>query len=209
MITDIDCYRHCPWKVASARHNNHTDVKWLSRCPKLPATQLYVQQLIQVAIKSKQQRSASLAFVRGIHRWPMDSPKKVPVKRYALPCDVVLMIDIVPGWAFKHPYELLNLRAHKFPRVYKSSICSICQCIGKIFCVEFQSHPFNSTQISRHTWEDMHFILRWKLQSSQFVRVFETVPHLPNYTCVTRPQIDRLLSRNEDINICKVNLIMK
>ena len=33
------------------------------------------------AYQRKHQTSASLAFVRGIHRWPMDSPHKGPVTR--------------------------------------------------------------------------------------------------------------------------------
>ena len=38
------------------------------------------------------QSSSSLAFVRGIHRWPMDSPHKGPVTRKMFPFDDVIMI---------------------------------------------------------------------------------------------------------------------
>ena len=37
------------------------------------------------------QRSASLAFVRGVHRWPMDSPHKGPGTRKMFPFDDVNM----------------------------------------------------------------------------------------------------------------------
>ena len=37
----------------------------------------------------KHQRSASLAFVRGIHRWPVNSPHKWPVSRKMFPFDDV------------------------------------------------------------------------------------------------------------------------
>ena len=37
----------------------------------------------------KHQSSASLAFVRGIHRWPLVSPYKGPVARKMFPCDDV------------------------------------------------------------------------------------------------------------------------
>ena len=40
----------------------------------------------------KHQRSSSLAFVREIHRWPMDSPHKGPVTRKMLPFDDVIMV---------------------------------------------------------------------------------------------------------------------
>ena len=39
----------------------------------------------------KHQSSASLAFVWGIHRWPMNSPHKGPVTRKIFPFDNVIM----------------------------------------------------------------------------------------------------------------------
>ena len=39
----------------------------------------------------KHQSSASLAFVRGIHRWPVNSPYKGPVTRKMFPFDDVIM----------------------------------------------------------------------------------------------------------------------
>ena len=39
------------------------------------------------------QRSASLAFVRGIHRWPVNSPHKWPVTRKMFPFDDVIMLQ--------------------------------------------------------------------------------------------------------------------
>ena len=38
------------------------------------------------------QSSASLAFVWGIHRWPLNSPHKGPVTRKMLPFDNVIMV---------------------------------------------------------------------------------------------------------------------
>ena len=40
----------------------------------------------------KDQSSASLAFVRGIHRWPVNSQHKGPVTRKMLPCDDFIMM---------------------------------------------------------------------------------------------------------------------
>ena len=39
------------------------------------------------------QNSASLAFVRGIHRWPVDSPYKGPVTQKMFPFDDVIMAE--------------------------------------------------------------------------------------------------------------------
>ena len=43
------------------------------------------------ADQRKHQSSASLAFVRGIHRWPANSPHKWPVTRKMFPFDDVIM----------------------------------------------------------------------------------------------------------------------
>ena len=42
----------------------------------------------------KHQGSASLAFVRGIHRWPVNSPHKGPVTRKMFPFDDVIMLSV-------------------------------------------------------------------------------------------------------------------
>ena len=43
------------------------------------------------ADQRKHQSSASLAFVRGIHRWPVNSPHKWPITRKMFPFDEVIM----------------------------------------------------------------------------------------------------------------------
>ena len=43
----------------------------------------------------KHQSSASLAFVRGIHRWPVNSPHKGPVTRKMFPVDDVVMKCVI------------------------------------------------------------------------------------------------------------------
>ena len=68
----------------------------------------------------KHQRSASLAFVRGIHWWPVNSPHKGPVTRKMFPFDGVIMIssqrpasrpvrekDLRYGW--KYPFSFVGL----------------------------------------------------------------------------------------------------
>ena len=46
-----------------------------------------------VADQRKHQSSASLAFLRGIHRWPVNSPHKGPVTRKMFPFDDVIMLS--------------------------------------------------------------------------------------------------------------------
>ena len=48
--------------------------------------------VFSVADQRKHQSSASLAFVRGIHRWPVNSPQNGPVTRKMFPFHDVIMI---------------------------------------------------------------------------------------------------------------------
>ena len=45
--------------------------------------------------KKKHQSSVPLAFVQGIHRWPVNSPHKWPVTRKMFPFDDVIMDDVL------------------------------------------------------------------------------------------------------------------
>ena len=47
------------------------------------------------ADQRKHQSSVSLAFVQGIHRWPVNSPHKGPVTREMFPFDDVIMFTSV------------------------------------------------------------------------------------------------------------------
>ena len=68
------------------------------------------------------------------------------------------------GGRFKNAYELLNLRALKISMLYKNRTF---QCMGKIFCVEFQRVPLKfHTKYLTHTLKDVDFIQRWKFKSS-------------------------------------------
>ena len=81
-----------------------------------------------------------------------------------MPCMVMWDVcQYVRGY-FKNTYELLNLRALKFSPVDKIYIF---QCMGKIFCVEFQRYPlkFHSKYFT-HTLKDIDIIHRWKFKSS-------------------------------------------
>ena len=62
----------------------------------------------------------------------------------------------VLGGRFKNAFELLNLRALKISMSYKNHIF---QCMGKIFCVEFQRVPLKfHTKYLTHTLKDVDFI---------------------------------------------------
>ena len=70
------------------------------------ASRLFAQLFAQ---QRKHQSSASLAFVRGIHRWPVDSPHKGPVTQM-FPFDDVIMhtldLSLLSAWIWpSYPYS--------------------------------------------------------------------------------------------------------
>ena len=60
------------------------------------------------ADQRKHQGSASLAFVRGIHRWPVNSPHKGPVTRKMFPFDDTIMGIIKIGSRSKHHQPVVH-----------------------------------------------------------------------------------------------------
>ena len=71
-----------------------------------------------------------------------------------------------PGGHFKNLYKLVNLRALKFSTWYKNRIF---QCVGKIFCVEFQSSLWNSTQnILPIHWKMYSLLISENFQAPRF-----------------------------------------
>ena len=64
---------------------------------KSPASRLFTQPFIQGTDQRKRQSSSSLAFVRGIHRWPVNSPRKRTATRKRFPFDDIIMTSTFTG----------------------------------------------------------------------------------------------------------------
>ena len=90
-----------------------------------------------------------------------------PTVSFRISIFVIGTIKIKPLRArgrFKNTYELLNQRALKFSYVNKIHIF---QCMGKIFCVEFQRYPLKfHTKYLTHALKDMIFMQFWNFKSS-------------------------------------------
>ena len=68
------------------------------------------------------------------------------------------------GEQLKNAYELLKQRTLKISVLYKNHIF---QCMGKIFCVEFQRVPLKfHPKYLTHTLKDVDFINSRKFKSS-------------------------------------------
>ena len=67
---------------------------------KSPAWRLFTQPFIQEADQRKHPSSVSLAFVRGIHQWPMNSPHRGPITRKMFQFDNIIMRKVVSMYSF-------------------------------------------------------------------------------------------------------------
>ena len=88
------------------------------------ATSLTVEAVYSGADQRKHQSSASLAFVRGIHRWPVNSSHKCPVTRKMFPLDDVIMrwLSMSANWVSIASCNGLSASSH-----YLNQFCR-CQC---------------------------------------------------------------------------------
>ena len=93
------------------------------------------------AAQRKHQSFASLAFVRGIHRWPVNSPQKGPVTRKRLPFDDVIMAgdvweDSTSGGCFTNVSRALqnilsNFGYRRNRTSYANFKLTLCTCATK------------------------------------------------------------------------------
>ena len=71
---------------------HYNDVIIGAMASQITSLTIFYQTVYTGADQRTHQSSASLAFVRGIHRWPVNSPQKGPVTRKMLPFDDVIMV---------------------------------------------------------------------------------------------------------------------
>ena len=88
------CDRPCFLLVPSAdpRPTHYADVIMSTMASQITSVLTVYWTVCSSPDQRKHQSSASLAFVRGIHRWPVNSPHKWPVTRKMFPFDDVVML---------------------------------------------------------------------------------------------------------------------
>ena len=79
------------------KHNN--DVMMGAIASQITSLTIIYSTVYSDADQRKHQSSASLAFVRGIHRGPVNSPYKWPVTRKMFPFDDVIMESLMDIWS--------------------------------------------------------------------------------------------------------------
>ena len=83
------------------RPRHYNDVIMSSLASQITSLTIVYSIVYSSADQRKHQSSASLAFVRGIHRGPVNSPHKGPVTRKMFPFDDVIMVDTETGISYE------------------------------------------------------------------------------------------------------------
>ena len=91
-------------RAVSALH--HSDVIMGVIASKITSLSIVYSTVYSDVDQRKHQSSASLAFVRGIHRWPVISPHKWPVTRKMFPFDDVIMVIFCCGFV---PVDFIDI----------------------------------------------------------------------------------------------------
>ena len=114
MLSSIKCYWRRPFFFYTMGFHHYSDsccryndVIMSTMPSQISSPTIVYSTVYSGADQRKHQSSTSLAFVRGIHRWPMNSPHKGPVTRKMFPFDGVIMSI--------HACALLGLRSWYVP----------------------------------------------------------------------------------------------
>ena len=78
--------------LSSSKH--YSDVMMSAMASQITSVSIACSTVCSSADQRKHQSSVSVAFVRGIHWWPVDSPHKGPVIRKMFPFDDVIMAKL-------------------------------------------------------------------------------------------------------------------
>ena len=87
---------------------HYSDVIMGAMASQITGVSIIYSTVDSVSNQGKPQRSSSLAFVRGIHRTPVNSPHKGPVTRKMSPFDDVIMISSCCFSICSHDFPILN-----------------------------------------------------------------------------------------------------
>ena len=91
------------WNESYLRDELYGDVIMIAMASQITSLTIVYSIVYSGADQRKHQRPASLAFVRGIHRWPVNSPHKRPVTRKMFPFDDVIIQCGPSTWELGHP----------------------------------------------------------------------------------------------------------
>ena len=117
-------------------HSHYCDVIMATRASQITSITIVYSTVYSDADQRKHQSSASLPFVREIHRGPVNSPHKWPVTRKMSPFDDVIMLYIDMEWVATVTADFIwKVCAFVFPQSFHL------QCKEELFIFEANETP--------------------------------------------------------------------
>ena len=108
IITLINMKRWDRKRCLSYYRFHYSDVIMSTMASQIASLMIVDSTVYSGADQRKHQSSASVAFVRGIHRWPVNSPHKWPVTRKMFPLDdIIMLFSLVPAYIY-HTTTIIN-----------------------------------------------------------------------------------------------------
>ena len=127
---------------------NHIDVIMGAMASQITSLAIVYSTVYSGADQRKHQSSASLAFVRGIHRWPVNSPHKWPVTRKIFPFDDVIMTEQVGQWGKTLQARSIQVRERE-ERAFDTQTSNWTQCQQNLLFICYCESGFLSHNVAQ------------------------------------------------------------
>ena len=137
--------------VAAPGKYHYNDVIMSAMASQITSLTIVYSSVYSGADQRKHQSSASLAFVRGIHRWPVNSPHKRPVTRKIFASEDVIMYVSLIAICSRDNTVIFLLNAHNANHSPQVMTC---------FFVSSKSNFQWESQLCRH-WRH-HMLSIWQ-----------------------------------------------
>ena len=147
------------WHSWCLMHHHYTDVIMGTMTSQITSLTTVYSTVFSGADQRKHQSSASLAFVLGIHRGPVNSPHKWPVTRKMFPFDDVIMISMIfLGLSLQHSHTKLRVfcQLHVWPTPYRCPWHMKCDTV-LYSCEIYQEVTVQCIQLLRLFWNTKVF----------------------------------------------------
>ena len=151
-------------------HCHYNDIIMGAMASQITSLMIVCSTVCSGADQRKHQSSVSLAFVREIHRWPVNSPHNGPVTRKMFPFDNVIMHS-TRKWERYSLGQAYNCQITIYISPYRTNYGAFCQVFGEKRSEKLRAHC--TTTLGRQTF------------SATIWQILSKTPINPNSVCWT------------------------
>ena len=157
--------------------HQYTDVIMAAIASQITSLTIIYSTVYSDADQRKHQSSASLAFVRGIHRWPVNSPHKWPVTRKMFPFDDVIMMTDAHTDTHNDRHRQ---RQYPQPKLAKGKNCH--HNVDRFFSFQTAVNPWRAKFFRGNSNIYLHFMSFLQIDMTQEVEILPQIRQEPTYS---------------------------